>query len=393
MDALLTGLAAIRQTLPEGLRDRAGDGDFALAVVIILVAVLIGLVSIAVGVLKKGVTNFFEKLGAAGFVLLALHVATIFVAALVNRVWLVVPVVVLAGLGLAWPPTLVRLLQQPWAIVAQVVLLVIVGYAEGRVVERQNAGKHYYVVLPLRPPLTETTDDRVLHLSGVYLDRHRDLFGEIKTIQILPHDSRQLKDLRFHDADRPKIPLRVRALMRRERFCPAVVLTATVHERPPLLVLRAGLEGVGATSRKLEEIDHITLQGNEDMEYVTLKATVELLRRLRALRCDVELGPVQTNEGRPAVSAGSMALDPAAEAAIRHRVLERYGRMLDLSGEPRVEPLAAEVAAAVRAERFDEASVEALLDRYPHLLAQRPSEETIEVKRQANTAKLPGAFR
>jgi hypothetical protein len=34
MDAILAALAAIRAMLPEGLRDRAGDGDFVLAAVI-----------------------------------------------------------------------------------------------------------------------------------------------------------------------------------------------------------------------------------------------------------------------------------------------------------------------------------------------------------------------
>jgi hypothetical protein len=271
------------------------------------------------------------------------------------------------------------------------VLFLVYG-AQEYVLSRENAGRHYYVFLAFDREGHWEADEQISSRSEDYLNSHRALFSgldvKVKVVpMIVPDDFKNLKTLPYRTADLDKVALRVMHFLGRSSFCPALVLGTRLNvSSAPRVVLRSALYAVTAdTKLRPGKTDAFVLEGDDDMHYFALLSTLKLMQTLRGLSCRATDGVVTATE-----TPGSLALPVETENEVKRRLLEEYYALLDVSDRRAgLAPLARDVQQAIDAKKTDDATVQALLDRYVEV---EPPAVDAERQRRGLLAK-PGALK
>jgi len=376
--------------LPEPFRDGIGDGGL----VLLFAAVVVGVVALAWTVLVK----LFEEVLKEFFksrplVPLAIGFLASFAALLTGHLWMLTPAILLVVVVLFAPGWVRQALARPLMVSGEILVLLALYGSQAWLLHRENAGRPYYVFLAFdREGRWEGSDDQILGRAEEYLNRHRAFFKNLpKTVpvapRVVPDDSHALKSLPYRKADLDKVASQVMRLLGRSTFCPAVVLGTSVNlTQRPRIVLRSALYGITpAVKLTRAGTESFVLEGDDEMPYMALRATFELVQHLRGLRCDPRDGVVAGTTADP----GSMRLPEDTEKEVKLVLLAEYGEVLANSDRRAdLAPLAKDVQTAFDAKQVDDETVRRLLDRYVEV---QPPSADVERQRRGLLAK-PGAL-
>jgi hypothetical protein len=376
---LLHRLLEVRDLAPAWAKDRLGDGGL---VVLLLVSVAVAaafLWKIVLDVFEDSVKHWLAQ--ERRLVLVAGYAGVLLLAVLLRTVW-VVPILVFLAAGTLLGPAAVRArLRSRAGLAAQVVLVLAVGAAQLSVEYSRLAARHYYVFLAF-DRRTPVADDVLLRLSTDYLQTQRAVFRDLPSVHVLPEDPQLLKRLSSHDSEVARVAREVMHLLRRGRFCPALVVATIVDVEHDLdLRIRSVVRGIAARKPDLTATGTvIAVEGPmSDIRVLALRAAFELLRQVRHLRCDGELAEIPGG----ATGVAAMSLPALEETAVKRRLLQAYRDWL-AAGDLAARSLVEDVDRALAAEVVEDETVSRLLRRTT--AAVDPAR--IPAERCANLAKL-----
>lgn len=378
----------LREFVPQSLVPYLFDGGTVLVICVILTAGVL-VFKAAYDALKKHLETLF---GNANVLFLACGYGICGGIAFMSQRWL-------SGLFVAMIATVVFMdllglrsrLLRPLGIVVQIAVFLSLAGLEVWYAVSEFQHTQYVVVLSFDHDRLD--DKEAKSLSRQYLHALQEVFRDVPSVRVVPEDPNTLDTLSLLMAKESVVARRALSLFKRAKFCPAMILRTEVsfEDSPALIRMVTTLRGIEQKRSTLTQpLEWIRVEGKRsDMKYFVLKSSLELLNKLKQLRCDESLQRIEMAESR---LRQGIHLKETEESIIRRNILDSYWGFLQLKSVTEVPwQMTDEVRRTREQSAIRPGDIERLLDQYSTKNTGSVSKGPEEGDRCAAAVKLGGS--